>query len=449
MENNYIFRPEYFGGILIDRDTFEKWELDEKHSLYLWIYYHIRDVEKSLKILKYFYEDVNLDEELISFSINNIYNLPKKYIYKNKLAEFKPFLENELILLKKRNYLSAPLELSLYLTSNCQLNCDFCFMNDLIRDKNSYIPLEKALKIIDMFVDNGIESISLLGGEPLLYDDILRICDYIESKRVHFTITTNGILLDEKFLRSIKEYRYLKLVFSIINLSDRNSMYSNKILNQIKKNIILASKMGIRTSINTVLINQSIEDLEEIINFCNENNIERYSMATFANIESKAKVTLSIYDCINYYVKLNEYVNKNKFDIDLALEGCMIYSAAYQGEDIDISDFQRISYGCQAAQTNIDIMFDGKAYACSLLRDESIIESDIFDKEFDEIRDSVKFSPIRDYKVLDKKCTYCNYSVFCNGGCFVEKQITNNKYEKCCDPKCYRYLGNNNASISF
>ena len=109
MGNNYIFRPEYFGGILIDRDTFEKWELDEKHSLYLWIYYHIRDVEKSLKILNYFYEDVNLDEELISFSINNIYSLPKKYIYKNKLTEFKSFLENELILLKKRNYLSAPL----------------------------------------------------------------------------------------------------------------------------------------------------------------------------------------------------------------------------------------------------------------------------------------------------------------------------------------------------
>lgn len=32
-------------------------------------------------------------------------------------------------------------------------------------------------------------------------------------------------------------------------------------------------------------------------------------------------------------------------------------------------------------------------------------------------------------------------NIFCNGGCFVEKQIVNNKYDKCCDSKCYRYLG--------
>ncbi len=29
----------------------------------------------------------------------------------------------------------------------------------------------------------------------------------------------------------------------------------------------------------------------------------------------------------------------------------------------------------------------------------------------------------------------------CNGGCFVGKQIVNNKYDESCDPKCYRYLG--------
>lgn len=63
------------------------------------------------------------------------------------------------------------------------------------------------------------------------------------------------------------------------------------------------------------------------------------------------------------------------------------------------------------------------------------------DINFDEIWDSVKFSPIRDYKVLDKKCKDCTYNIFCNGGCFVEKQIVNSKYDKCCDPKCYRYLG--------
>ncbi|WP_279323815.1 radical SAM protein [Anaerococcus sp. AGMB09787] len=213
----------------------------------------------------------------------------------------------------------------MYLTSKCQLNCDFCFMNDLIRGSNNSIPVNKALKIIDMFVDNGIESISLLGGEPLLYEEILSICEFIESKKVHFTITTNGILLNEKFLRSLSKFSYLKLAFSVINIKESNNMYGNKMLKNIKKNIGLASKMGIRTSINTVLINQKIEDLVEIVDFCNENNIERYSMATFANVETRAKVTLSINDCINFYLKLSDYVNKNKYNIDLALEGCMIY----------------------------------------------------------------------------------------------------------------------------
>lgn len=43
---NYILRPEFFGGLLICRETFEKWELDIPNMLFLWCYAHLNDIEK-------------------------------------------------------------------------------------------------------------------------------------------------------------------------------------------------------------------------------------------------------------------------------------------------------------------------------------------------------------------------------------------------------------------
>lgn len=262
-KENFILRPEYFGGLLICRNTFTKWELDMQNMIYLWFFYHYKDVDLSIKITKLLFgNDALIESDTIQFSLEvNNYSIPSKWICRKHNKELQ-FAENMLEELKKLNYLTAPLEMSLYITSKCQLNCNFCFMHNLLNSGKD-LELNQIKYMVDIFVDNGIESISLLGGEPLLHPDFVEICEYINEKRVHFVTTTNGLMINEELLKKLRNFEYLSLVFSIQSIDDFNRLRTGVDPSIIMNNIKLAQKHGLSVRMNTVLTDQTYSQIEK------------------------------------------------------------------------------------------------------------------------------------------------------------------------------------------
>lgn len=100
------------------------------------------------------------------------------------------------------------MNISLVLTKQCNLRCRYCFETH----ENVYMSEETALKAIDMAVSDGGNrvGVSFFGGEPLLCKPLIYRC--VEYSRqfadVQFSwnMTTNGLLLDDEFLRfAVKE----------------------------------------------------------------------------------------------------------------------------------------------------------------------------------------------------------------------------------------------------
>ena len=100
--------------------------------------------------------------------------------------------------------------ISLAIAQKCNLGCSYCYAQEGgfgVKAKN--MPLEKAKAAVDLlFAQNHTAhkmNVAFLGGEPLANREALRaVTRYVkeraetESKRINFSITTNGTLLTEE-----------------------------------------------------------------------------------------------------------------------------------------------------------------------------------------------------------------------------------------------------------
>lgn len=97
---------------------------------------------------------------------------------------------------------------TVHLTENCNMDCSYCLREKTCADMSS----EVLRRTCDMAFSKGsIAGLCFFGGEPLLKKDLIyEALDYCEKKseetgvRFMCKMTTNGTLLDEKFLERAK-----------------------------------------------------------------------------------------------------------------------------------------------------------------------------------------------------------------------------------------------------
>ncbi|MDR1753922.1 MAG: thioether cross-link-forming SCIFF peptide maturase [Eubacterium sp.] len=105
--------------------------------------------------------------------------------------------------------------LCLHVAHDCNLKCEYCFAGtgDFGGERSVMEP-ETAKKAIDFLVENSgsreLLEIDFFGGEPLMaWDTVTAAVEYARGlegksgKRFSFTITTNGLLLDDKKIEYI------------------------------------------------------------------------------------------------------------------------------------------------------------------------------------------------------------------------------------------------------
>ena len=110
--------------------------------------------------------------------------------------------------------------ISLAIAQKCNLGCTYCYAQQGdFGTKPKNMPLEKAIQAVDLLFDQNSGSHSLniafLGGEPLAnrpaLQDVTRYAYHkaiTESKTVHFSITTNGTLLNSHDADFFEQYGF-------------------------------------------------------------------------------------------------------------------------------------------------------------------------------------------------------------------------------------------------
>lgn len=92
-------------------------------------------------------------------------------------------------------------------TTRCNLKCPGCYRG---ADKDDHVPytlsLDEVKSQIDWFIEHrNIHTLSISGGEPLLYKYIKEVVEYATSKKLRTMIYTNGLSLTERKLNELAD----------------------------------------------------------------------------------------------------------------------------------------------------------------------------------------------------------------------------------------------------
>ena len=127
-------------------------------------------------------------------------------------------------------------------------------------------------------------TVSILGGEPSLYKDIIPLIKAIDNLNIKFTMTTNGVNMSNELINAIVNSKNMIPVFSIQSLDKLNEKLMGVSfevqLNNLKK--ILSKNKKCR--INTVYTTQNKKQIFKLIDFCLENKIDRYSIGYYVDL---------------------------------------------------------------------------------------------------------------------------------------------------------------------
>ena len=96
----------------------------------------------------------------------------------------------------------------IYMTGGCNLACKHCYLAPKYQPHGTtggHIDFELFKLAIDEGIPLGLGHVKLTGGEPLLHPDFTRIVDYLRENEIQLAIETNGILMNERIARFLKE----------------------------------------------------------------------------------------------------------------------------------------------------------------------------------------------------------------------------------------------------
>jgi len=158
----------------------------------------------------------------------------------------------------------------IYITELCNSRCITCNswknINEKKLDTNTWFSILKQIRGI------GISTLELVGGEPLLRDDILKII--YEAKNLGFSniiVSSNGFLLNKAILDRLIESGVNSFHISLDGI-DKTYKFIRGVdwYNRILSNLRMISQHKVNLLILTTLVRQNIMELKEIVNLAQE-----------------------------------------------------------------------------------------------------------------------------------------------------------------------------------
>ena len=381
------------------------------------------DVKEAYKIVDNIIENkdykIYLNEFVTEHLIRKINRINKKPDYDDFVKQTNEDIKS----ITNIKHLSFPKQVSLYLTSACQLNCIFCFYDNKRHIFKKSVSADNWIKLINDLKKYGVMYISLLGGEPTLYKDINKILKCLDDLKIKSTITTNGYMMKQSTFNIICNSKYITPTISLQSINDYtnkylmgiNSFYADNIVKRFIDN-------GKVPRINTVITNQTIGELCDMVDYCVKNKITEFYTDVY--VENSGNENLKSHTYAEYKdikSQIEKYIKKKGYEdkINYQLQGCLLYSAYNSDEEYaNLSSYETIKYGCEGGHTKIEIMPNGDVYPCVMFSHSQFDYDNAFKKNIKDIWYNSKYlNKLRNNKCEYSSCLNCKYYKFCNGGC--------------------------------
>ena len=303
------------------------------------------------------------------------------------------------------------MDYTISITNKCNLRCSYCYERHLNTEYGSITP--QIMRKITDFINrrNDAGTVYLFGGEPLLYkEEVKYFCENLKAKQ--FVITTNGILLDEVFIKWCVERGV------IINMSHDGAECAERGADReiLDANLKLLLRYQPETLVQLEDTQNNLPQLYDNIMYLKEIGVKKVSAAMDSFLVPD--------DPDSFGDLLREQWKKISGIKDL-----YIYELALKKKNI--KNNKRST--CELCKKKLFINWDGQFYPC--IQFQNIPEYRCGDLSVGiEAEKARKAHP--DYSMMSERCEGCEIAEYCRNSCACRKMATTGSVRNISEAAC-------------
>lgn len=163
-------------------------------------------------------------------------------------------------------------DLYLYITDFCNLSCAHCWISPgFSHNKQNGLRLEYLKKTILEAKSLGLQNVKITGGEPLLYQDIDRLLEFLAAEEITVFIESNGTLIDRDMIDRFQSCYVEQVSVSLDAASEEVHDEIRGVkgsFNLTLKSLSLLSDSGINFQIIMTLQRKNKNEVLDVIQLC-------------------------------------------------------------------------------------------------------------------------------------------------------------------------------------
>ena len=326
--------------------------------------------------------------------------------------------------------------MELFLTENCNLRCDYCFVEG--KNREHAMSWETARRAIDLLIAESRSSedvaIMFMGGEPFLMFDVLRqAVEYAESraaelgKKTNFSTTTNGTLFTEEMLSFCRDHR-ISFLLSLDGAPETHDRHRQTVSGRGSSKMILERLplmkkyqpyLGARMTVQKDAVRDICSNFEWLVDL----GMNHFIIGPATGIDWSDE-ELQVYEdqmrCV-----VDTYKRRKEEGAQINLDVLRQLDQLYDKPGV---------WGCQAGRHSITVAADGDIYACSKMLGLNDLGGVYRLGDLDHgITDvDARAELIGMWQKRTTKCMECDMRDACSGGCFATNYgATGSIYEPC------------------
>ena len=171
-------------------------------------------------------------------------------------------------------------------TNTCNLTCKHCCTSAIPGSDPSELTTKEVERALREMREFGVTEVAFSGGEPFARRDFLHVLRTADSLGMSISIATNGTLLSQKALATLRDLNIRKIHVSLDShvKVDFNFFRGNNLYDRVLAGIGALRDFGIYVRVGTVVWSRNLSQIHELAQFLCERSVDELILAKLISV---------------------------------------------------------------------------------------------------------------------------------------------------------------------